>query len=106
MPLLLLALLFLATGSSRAANPTPLPGMPPILDSSDIYAADRPGNLSPVGRNYPPRIYVPISERNAIAVIDPSTYHVIDECRVGRLPQHVTPSYDLRTLWVLNDKGN
>jgi DNA-binding beta-propeller fold protein YncE len=39
-------------------------------------------------------------------VIDPATYRVIDEFRVGRQPQHVTPSYDLRTLWVLNDKGN
>jgi YVTN family beta-propeller protein len=25
---------------------------------------------------------------------------------VGRLPQHVTPSYDLKTLWVDNDMGN
>jgi YVTN family beta-propeller protein len=105
MPLLLLALLFLATGGSRAANLTPLPGMPAILDPSDIYAADRPGNLSAVVRTYPPRIYVPNSESNSVTVIDPATYHVIDEFRVGRLPQHVTPSYDLRTLWVLNDKG-
>jgi YVTN family beta-propeller protein len=39
-------------------------------------------------------------------VIDPSTFQVIDRFRVGRLPQHVTPSYDMKTLWVLNDKGN
>lgn len=26
--------------------------------------------------------------------------------KVGQLPQHVTPSYDLRTLWVDNDRGN
>ena len=25
---------------------------------------------------------------------------------VGRLPQHVTPSWDLKTLWVSNDEGN
>jgi DNA-binding beta-propeller fold protein YncE len=25
---------------------------------------------------------------------------------VGALPQHVVPSYDLRTLWVTNDEGN
>jgi DNA-binding beta-propeller fold protein YncE len=25
---------------------------------------------------------------------------------VGRLPQHVVPSYDLKTLWVTNDLGN
>ena len=25
---------------------------------------------------------------------------------VGNQPQHVTPSYDLKTLWVLNDLGD
>jgi DNA-binding beta-propeller fold protein YncE len=31
---------------------------------------------------------------------------VIDHFSVGKQPQHVTPSYDLKTLWVLNDQGN
>ena len=39
-------------------------------------------------------------------MIDPATYKVIDHFKVGRLPQHVTPSFDMKTLWVLNDKGN
>ena len=102
MPLLLLAFLLLATATSRAADLAPLPGMPPLMNPSDIYAADRPGDLSPAVKSYPPRIYVPNSESNSVTVIDPATYRVIDEFRVGRLPQHVTPSYDLRTLWVLN----
>ena len=51
-------------------------------------------------------MYVPNSESNTVSVIDPRTYKVIDEFRVGALPQHVTPSYDLKTLWVDNDKGN
>lgn len=83
-----------------------LPGMPPILQADDVYAADRPGQLSPVVRNDPARIYVPNSESNSVTVIDPATYQVIDQFRTGRQPQHVTPSYDLKTLWVLNDKGN
>src|SRR5262249_42465185 len=41
-----------------------------------------------------------------IDVIDPRTYRIIDHFAVGRLPQHVTPSWDMRTLWVLNDLGN
>src|SRR5205807_3049170 len=68
--------------------------------------ADYAGKLSPVVKNFPPRIYVPNTESNTVSVIDPATYKVIETMRVGRLPQHVTPSYDLRTLWVLNDKGN
>ena len=82
-----------------------LPGMPPILDPNDIYSADHAGNLSPVVRNFPHRVYVPNTESNTVSVIDPYTYKVIGTMRVGRLPQHVTPSYDLKTLWVLNDKG-
>ena len=83
-----------------------LPGMPSILQPDDVYAADRPGQLSPVVRNDPARIYVPNSESNSVTVIDPATYQVIDQFRTDRQPQHVTPSYDLKTLWVLNDKGN
>jgi YVTN family beta-propeller protein len=83
-----------------------LPGMPPLLNPKDIYAADRPNKLSPVVRGFVSRIYVPNTVSNTVDVIDPGTYKVIDHFPVGRLPQHVTPSWDLKTLWVLNDKGN
>ena len=95
-----------AKGSAARSYEPPLPGMPPLLDNLDVYAADRPGNLSPAVQNFPPRVYVPNSKSNTVSVIDPSTFRVIDRFPVGRLPQHVTPSYDMKTLWVLNDKGN
>ena len=84
----------------------PLPGMPPVLDTKDIYSADRAGALSEVVKDFPARVYVPNTESNSVDVIDPATYQVIDHFKVGRLPQHVTPSFDLKTLWVLNDKGS
>jgi len=84
----------------------PLPGMPKVLDDEDIYAADRPGDLSPVVRSFPSLVYVPNTESNTVDVIDPRTYKIVEHFDVGRQPQHVTPSWDLRTLWVLNDKGN
>lgn len=83
-----------------------LPGMPPVLDPKNIYSADAPNQLSPTVRTLPARVYVPNTRSNTVTVIDPATYGVIDEFRVGRQPQHVTPSYDLKTLWVLNDKGD
>jgi YVTN family beta-propeller protein len=95
-----------ATPKAVVSSAGPLPGMPPVLNSNDIYSADGPGNLSPVVKNFPSRIYVPNTVSNTVTVIDPQTYQVIDTFRVGRLPQHVTPSYDLKTLWVLNDRGN
>jgi DNA-binding beta-propeller fold protein YncE len=36
-------------------------------------------------------------------VIDPAPLQVVDTFRVGRNPQHVVPSWDLRTLWVANN---
>src|SRR5436305_1025102 len=96
---LTLLLVCLAVRGATIPKDRLLPGMPPILDSHDIYSADHAGNLSPVVRDFPPRIYVPNTESNTVSVIDPNTHKVIETMRVGRLPQHVTPSYDLKTLW-------
>ena len=60
--------------------------MPPVLDPHDIYAADRPGNLSPTVKNYPARIYVPNSGSNTVDVIDPATYKIIGHFKVGASP--------------------
>jgi DNA-binding beta-propeller fold protein YncE len=49
---------------------------------------------------------VPNSQSNTVDVIDQRTAKVVDHFAVGALPQHVTPSWDLRTLWVTNDTGN
>ena len=80
--------------------------VPPPLDPHDVYAADRPGMLAPAVRGDPNLVYVPNSESNTVSVIDPRTYKVIDQFPVGVNPQHVVPSYDLKTLWVNNDQGN
>ena len=100
-----------ASGSpspAAVASPAPagLPGMPALLDPTDVYAGRRVGQLAPAVRGVPTRIYVPNSESDSVDVIDPATMKVIDHYRVGRLPQHVVPSYDLSTLWVNNNQGN
>jgi YVTN family beta-propeller protein len=102
-----------AVGSKAPAQPQVnnervdvLPGMPPVEDPKDIYAADRPNQLSPVVRGFPSRVYVPNTNSDTVTVIDPRTYTIIDTLQVGRQPQHVVPSWDLKTLWVNNDLGN
>ena len=80
--------------------------MPPLLDPRDVYAANRPGNLSPTVQGFPERVYVPNSGSDTVDVIDPKTFKIIDHFSVGREPQHVTPSYDLKTLSVLSDLGD
>ncbi|MCC9310988.1 YncE family protein [Kitasatospora sp. RB6PN24] len=80
--------------------------MPVPLDPRDLYAADRPGQLSKAVQGFPSRVYVPNTESDTVSVIDPATYQVIATIPVGHQPQHVVPSWDLKTLWVNNDLGN
>ncbi|MEU5051172.1 YncE family protein [Streptomyces sp. NPDC021096] len=96
------------THSQGAARGVPqgLPGMPPLLDPNDLYAADRPNALSPVVKDFPSRVYVPNTESDTVSVIDPRTYKVIETIPVGNQPQHVVPSWDMKTLWVNNDRGH
>jgi YVTN family beta-propeller protein len=104
--LLVLSLSFSVSASQSAQSPGPLPGMPPVEDPNDIYAADHAGMLSPAVRNFPERVYVPNTQSNTVSIIDPTTYRVIATHKVGTQPQHVVPSWDMKTLWVLNDMSN
>jgi YVTN family beta-propeller protein len=92
--------------TSPSAVVTTIPGMPEVADSSDMYSADRPNELSPVVVDFPTRVYVPNTLSNTVSVIDPTTYKVLETVKVGKEPQHVVPSWDLKTLWVNNDLGN
>ncbi len=80
--------------------------IPPPLSRRNVYAAERPGRLSPVVRHDPALVYVPDSKSNRVDVISQRTFKIIRRIPVGALPQHVTPSWDLRRLWVTNDQGN
>ncbi|HTM49563.1 MAG TPA: YncE family protein [Bryobacteraceae bacterium] len=92
-----------AHAESKAAARAPLPGMPPVLDPLDIYSADRANQLSPAVAGFPSYIYVPNSGSNTVDIIDPKTYKIVKHFAVGRQPQHVVPSWDMKHLWVLND---
>jgi YVTN family beta-propeller protein len=80
--------------------------VPPLVNPSNVYAADYAGDLSPVARNDPSLIYVPNSMSNTVDVIDPSTDKIVRSFRVPARPQHVVPSYDLKTLYVASDLGS
>ncbi|MEV0423818.1 hypothetical protein [Streptosporangium canum] len=88
--------------SARPARPGAAPRTTPM----DVYAHDRPGMLSPAVAGFPERVYVPNSESDTVTVIDPRTYQVLRTFKVDRRPQHVVPSWDLKTLWVNNNDGN
>jgi YVTN family beta-propeller protein len=80
-----------------------IPGMPPVVDAANLYGETRPDKLSPAVAQALPRVYVPNLKSNDVYVIDPATLKVVDRFRVGINPQHIVPSYDLKTLWVTNN---
>jgi DNA-binding beta-propeller fold protein YncE len=101
-----------AAAAPRALAPSTARGVlrpgriPRLLSRSDVYRAGRPGHLSPVVRHDPALVYVPNSKSNTVDVISQRTGKIVEHFATGALPQHVTPSWDLRTLWVTNDQGN
>lgn len=72
----------------------------------NIYSADAAGDLSPAVRGDPALVYVPNSMSNTVYEISQRTLKVVRQFPTGLLPQHVTPAYDLKTLYVDNDVGN
>jgi len=81
-------------------------GMPPVPDATNLYSETASGKLSDAVKGHLPRVYVPNLQTNDVYVIDPATFKVVDKFRVGLNPQHVVPSWDLKTLWVANNAEN
>lgn len=77
----------------------PLPGMPPVIDNN-VYAATGPNMIDRRLAHDPAYLYVPDSQGTTTTVIDQRTQKVVRVISSGELSQHVTPSYDLRTLYV------
>ena len=57
-------------------------------------------------RSMPDASTCPTARATRSPIIDPRTYRVCAPSTVGHEPQHVVPSWDLKTLWVNNDLGN
>ena len=89
-------------GSSASAGPT----SPTPAGQVNVYAGAGAGKLSATAKQAKSLVYVPNSVANTVQVIDPATFTVIGTYPTGREPQHVVPSWDMRTLWVNDDLGN
>lgn len=84
--------------SSSASSPSPT--------TTAVYAGTASGDISAEAARAEPMVYVPNSQQDTVQLIDPATYQVVRTFRVSREPQHVVPSWDLKTLWVNMDLGN
>jgi YVTN family beta-propeller protein len=111
LALIIAGALIASAAPPRAIAQTPVPapsiatvpGMPPVIDPSNLYSEAGAGRLSAAVAGDLPRVYVPNLRSNDVYVIDPATLKVVDRFKVGFNPQHVVPSWDLSTLWVANN---
>lgn len=84
----------------------PLPGMPPVRGGG-VYAAAEANKVEPRIADEPQYLYVPNSYgAPRTTVIDQHTHKVVRVLHTGALSQHVTPSWDLKTLYVEASAAN
>jgi YVTN family beta-propeller protein len=96
------------SAAPAAAVPAPppiatVPGMPSVPDRNNLYSEIAAGKMSSAVAGSLERVYVPNRTARTVSVIDPATLKVVDVFKVGVDPQHVVPSWDLKTLWVANN---
>ena len=91
------------SGPGAATVVLGLSGMPPVVDARNLYSEAAAGRFSPAVTGDLERVYVPNLRANSVDVIDPVAMKVVDRFKVGIGPQHIVPSWDLRTLWVTNN---
>jgi YVTN family beta-propeller protein len=73
---------------------------------ANVYAGAGAGMLSVTAMRAKTLVYVPNNMSDSVQVIDPRTFRVIATYPTGHEPQHVVPSWDMKTLWVNDDLGN
>jgi YVTN family beta-propeller protein len=112
LPLLLLGLSSLQALAQGASAPQAAsaiqtaPGVMPVPDPRDLYSETAAGRMSPNVAHALERVYVPNHMAHTVSVIDPATLKVVNTFKVGLYPQHVVPSWDLKTLYVANNAEN
>ena len=79
-------------------QPTSLPE-----PSFNVYANTLSGAVPCPLCELPARVYVPNSRAGTVDVIDPSTFAVVDHYRVGSIPHHIAPAWDMSALYVDNE---
>ena len=79
-------------------QPTSLPE-----PSFNVYANTLSGAVPCPLCELPARVYVPNSRAGTVDVIDPRTFAVVDHYRVGSIPHHIAPAWDMSALYVDNE---
>jgi YVTN family beta-propeller protein len=98
-----------SSAAVQATQPEPLLPAPDVQQTSlpepefNVYANTLSGTVPCPLCKLPPRVYVPNSRAGTVDVIDPRTFSVIDHYRVGAIPHHIAPAWDMSALYVDNE---
>jgi YVTN family beta-propeller protein len=104
-----------ATSAGEPTSPPPsaeaslVPTSAPTGDPSAItdkpggvYWATLNGQIQSAWASFPERVYVPDERSGDVVVIDPATFKIIGRFKVGASPEHITPAWDGKVLYVNN----
>lgn len=88
------------------AEPVAVPAataVDPAASTANIYSEIGADKLAPGLSAIAPLAYVPNHSSNTVSVIAVATQKVVQTIKVGMGPEHIIPSWDLKTLWVANN---
>ena len=89
---------------SDVVSPAPLVANDAASPSElNIYSEIGADKLSLNVSTASPRVYVPNHSSDTVSVIDTATQKIVQTIKVGMGPEHIIPSWDLKTLWVANN---
>ena len=77
------------------------PNAPAARPDVNVYGNISSANMNPATAGARPLVYVPHEVSGTTSVIDPATMQVIDTFTTGAESQHVVPSWDMTTLYVV-----
>jgi len=92
------------TADTAAPVTSPSPSPSPTKGKLNVYADAAAGLLREDVKADRALVYVPNTQSDDVHVIDPVTFKVVDHFYGGAEPQHVVPSYDMRTLYVTSSR--
>src|SRR5215210_7798998 len=73
---------------------------------TNVYAATSDTQVGDRFASVPERVYSPNVGDATVDVIDPETFKIVDHYAVGEIPHHVTPSWDMKKLYVNNEASS
>jgi YVTN family beta-propeller protein len=73
---------------------------------SNVYSETTSTKLPERMAGIPERVYVPNVADGTVDVIDPDTFEIVGHYTVAEIPHHVTPSWDMKKLYVSNEAAS